>query len=474
MEMVLKNASAKDLAQKIKEDKSWLNQERMEYIVQNRTEIFKYLAPSDVNTEIIKVALKNKDILSEMVSNLHDSKQWKEIIGESIPRPLTSDIFENYGLTLSFLDDKEYGELAKQWLEKITPNKHIPVKVQKFLSAEKVLDLFEDDLARDLQYEYLSKEAQTADVALWFLSKSYNPEKFYNQLSDEIKADIDVSDMLCKKNKQLYKIIPPQHQSDEEIIKHVINNIKYSGCDTVADSDDYTAILTNELPLHAVREINDIGLIEKVLKNNPKFYTDAQVQFKWFRDDRNKAILADYLSFFPKKSDEDLTKELRDKSIGDQISMIEKNNSLAKLIIDTNDIKKSLTFLYSYHGSDFNKDIQVLGLTDMVNNNLDPLVDVYSKFHSVDNRISHEKSLRLGIWLFKKNTKEHNLAGCKLISNLLNFKPDILESNMDYLYSLNQEEYYLRKNSMMIYEYMDANPKQIPQVVTAPKPKKKI
>lgn len=460
MEMVLRNSSAKELAHIIKNDNAWLTQQRQEYIINNRTDVLQYLDPSQIDAELIKNALKDKKVLSKVIVDLYDSKKWHEIIGECIPRPLTLDIFDQYGLTLKFLKEEDYSSLAKQWLKEMKPNKAIPHEIQKFLTEARVLELLENGSARDLDYKQLAKDAQTKNVATWFLAKSHNPEKFYNSLSKEVKADIDVSDMLCKKDKQFYKIIPAQHQANDKIIRHVIDNTKYSDCDTVADSIDHTAILTSELPLHAVREIKDIYLIKKVLKNNPQFYTDKEVQEKWFKDNQNKTLLAEYLSFFPALSNDELRKELLNKDINEQVSMVRQNNSLAKIILDKNDLNQNFEFLYNY-SIDIKEGIKALELKELINNNLEQVVDFYVQKQKEGMKTqSHlkyhiEATLNFSLWLFEQNTEPHNLGAYKLMSTLLTFKPDILESNIDYLYRIDGHE--LRKNAMKIYEYMDQN-----------------
>lgn len=494
MNMILTQASPSDVARKIKENINWLTLEKLEYILKNRKEILSCLNVSDFNPNMLKDLLSNKHILLIFAQQVTGS-DWSHIISEMISKPLTKSIFDNDGILLKFLDKKEYEPIIKDFLNNVTAFHNIPKILQSYLNekeyepiTKKIINnivvgnnipsdfqkyLTEDNIVKhltknkknNLSFSMLSDEVKTKKVYTLFMNQNeFISENLYENLNpkshqqEQLKNDMNIAYMLCKNNKQFYKKLSPTAQCYEDVIGHVINKISYSGNDGVADSIDNTAILTKELPLDAVKSINNIYLIKQVFYKNPQFYTHPELQKKWFTNEENKIQLAEYLNYFPKKTDEDLKKELRNKDIYTQVSMIQDNPKLINIIIDKKDVDHCLEILYCYQGDKgFEKPMDRLGLKDVVRNNVDKLINVYMENNTGNggNSTDESKSLKLGIWLFNQNKEEYTLAACKLLSKVVNKTPNIFKLDLDYLYQIKNNT--LQDNSFKVYEYIDEN-----------------
>jgi hypothetical protein len=453
MEMLLTKGSEVAVMNEILSDPSWLTDERISYIIKKRPGILSVLKPEDINQEILNNSLKDTKILLELADNLKNAPAWHKTIAKSIPRPLTKLIFKENGVLLNFLDKEEYEPVIKDWVTSSKTSDDIPREFHKYFTEKQVITRLEKH--GYLDFDSLPEEVKTTPVYLSLMKNSRDWEKteLYKKLPQDLKDNEDIAYMVCYNNKQFYKQLSQKAKFHERVISRVIDNVLPSYCDTVPDDVDPKAIKAKELPLEVVRAINDKYLMKKIFKNS-NFHTDTEIQKKWFTKDENKEDFPEYLKYFPKKTDDELRQELRAKPTYIQIRLINANPELANIVLDKNNVSECLLFLFNFHNNNFETAIKKLNLKQIVENNLDELINIYTSYPHKDH-IWEEKSLKFGKWLLKKNTPEDKFAACKLLSSVVERNPNIFQMSLDYLYGI--EDHTLQDNANAVYKYMDAN-----------------
>lgn len=452
MEMVLMKAPVEDVAKKIKSDFSWLTKEKLTYLVEHRPEILYHLQPQDIREKNFLSILKNENLLFKLADNLKGSLEWQPLIFQAIPQPLSPMIFKHYGVLLNFLDESQYSDMGKQWVEKTNSKDFIPSSLVKYLSEKQLINLFKN--RGHVDFNEVPNDLKTVSVCKTYFENDgkYVIEKLYKKLPQEIQDNPQIALLACQKNKQFYKQLSFKAKCEEKVISYVTQNIIYSGCDTVADSVDKTAINAGDIPIEGLRKINSSYLIKNMLSQQKGLAQDHQIQEKWFTF-KNSQEFMEYLDYFPEKIKSSIEKEILNYSPYDKAVALMHNLSLVDSILDKKNIEQSFEVLYFYQNNgDFDKAVKNLKLTQLVKQYPDEIIDKYLEKFKKGQHQEMGQVLKLASWFFKQDASYEEYA-CKIMSQVLEKNPDILDSNLSYLYNI--EDNTLRKKSTIIYEYMD-------------------
>ncbi len=458
MEMILTKGDDQFIVKKIKDDKNWLTIERLTYIVEQRPQVFQHLHPLEIPTKEFLQLLNEEKNLDLLVHVLSKNATWKIFINQSIKRPLTID---NFIKVLDMLEESEYEPLAKQFLKKIDKNTVIPWQLVKYMEEEqafKFLTVSNNMIA----FNQLNENAKSIRVCReYFINKANQHElsELYQTLPIEAKNDFDIAMKLCQINKQNYKILSPQAKIHESIVHFVISRIIPSTSDSSCDEIDENAIKIKDLPLESVRNINSLYLIKSILKNNPKLCQDEKIKEKWFSNPDNKKELIQFIDYFPASND--LIKDFKSYSVYEKSCLMMQNKKLIPLFMKEMNPDDYFELCYHYQNSkSFNQVFNDLSLKNFLCDKLDGFIKYYMK--KLDNKMNYHQaevnSLHFSIWLFKQKEASYSQAACQLMSKVVKNNPDILDKDLRYLYHI--ECNTLRKNSNLIYEYMDQNTTQ--------------
>lgn len=448
--MFLTQASESDIIKKIKEDSSWLTQERLQYIIEKRIQLVRYLKPENVDKKILKKFLKEEKTLLNFASIVEKNEDWKVIVQESIPRPLTYIIFKEYGVLLNFVEEKEYQDLAKDWIKTVEKDTFIPQKFINLLTEKQVLSLISN---RSLNFQLLSKEVKTKEVCLAFLEKTYQPQDLYKQFSQNIKDDADIAYIACKNDKQFYKSLTPKAQCGQKVIKHVIDSVIYPAGDYDSFHTDETAINPKNLSLAAILSVDNIYTMKRIFDKNKTVLSNKEIQEKWFTDPQHQEDLIEYFEYFPQEVKEIFKNKLKSlDSWGKAINLV-KCQQLRDVIIDESNIKDSLVILFAAHmnSKNFNTALAITGLKSVMDENLSQYISQYTEQY---NHHHKERFLDIADWLLTHKKPEYKQVALELLSIVLKNDPDALK--VDFNYHYNMESHVLKKIASEVYEYMDS------------------
>lgn len=453
--MFLTKASESDIANKVKADSYWLTEERLQYILEKKSAVFHYLNPENINKDFLKGLLKKEKFLLNFASVVKGNESWKNIVDESIPRPLTNVIFKEYGVLLKFVEEKEYEGLAKDWLKKAKPNEYIPAQIEKLLDENQILNLLKNRTS--LGFKNISEEVKTKKVCLAFMEahNTYVRGNLYKSLPKEMQDDGEISLLACAGNKQFYHELTPKAKLHEKVVCYVINSYIPPAGDHDTSHTDHTAIKVKQLSIEAILSISSAYTIRDILKINPQLFTNKQIQEKWLSNKKYQEELLEHYNYFSQENKENFNKKLKTLDNWKKASILLTVPKLKNLIIDESNVKASLEILYASHMNTgkFEKALTVTGLKVVMDNNLKEYSSQYG--NGSDPNYEKRKILDISDWLVRQKNNEYKQVALELLSIVLKKDPNALDVDFEYHYNMKSRA--LKDIASEVYEYMDNN-----------------